>query len=76
MRAGERHSSHRPELPSLFKIVRPYCGRRDANPLKIAGPQLGVNYLNLVHSREDVELTCGTVLSLKRDVSGNQGAPL
>jgi len=28
MRAGERHSSHRPELPSLFKIVCPYCGNR------------------------------------------------
>jgi hypothetical protein len=50
--------------------------RRDANPLKIAGPQLGVNYLNLAHSREDVELTCGTVLSLNRDGSGNQGVLL
>jgi hypothetical protein len=28
MRAGERYSSHRPELPSLFKIVCPYCGNR------------------------------------------------
>jgi hypothetical protein len=28
MRAGERHSSHRPELPSLFKIECPHCGQR------------------------------------------------
>lgn len=27
LRAGERYSSHKPELPSRFKIACPHCGR-------------------------------------------------
>jgi ribosomal protein S27E len=28
MRAGERYSSQKPELPAFFKIVCPKCGKR------------------------------------------------